>query len=57
MNCLGFRGKKENLEETVIHEPPMLFPCNHFYLMGKLWFSKVKKVNLIKDLPGAGSVL
>lgn len=35
----------------------MLLPCDGFYLMRKLWFSKVKRVNLIRNLPGTGGVL
>lgn len=35
----------------------MLLPYDGFYVMGKLWFSKVKIVNLIRDLPGTESVL
>lgn len=35
----------------------MLLPYNGFYVMGKLLFSKVKIVNLIRDLPGTESVL
>lgn len=56
MNCLDSKEKRE-LESDYNEWAPVLLPWDGFYSMGKLWFSKGKIVNWIRDLPGAGSVL